>query len=250
MPEAKSEQPAPAPAAPPAAEPPVNHAQEGARFASSAPAVPEGMPERFLRDGKPDYEALTKSYVELDRAFKTKTDDLKEQVKADLFKDRPESADKYALPEDAGITEESGLLAWWREQAHSMGLGQKGFEEGIKGYMEAVQNSVDLDAEKAKLGDNAEARIEAVATWAQKNFTDGEFEVIQRIATSAEGISVLEKLMGANRIDVDVGTDMVQPSVTVEDVRKMQQDPRYWDAARRDPAYVKQIEEAYAKLYG
>lgn len=226
---------------------PARYGQEGARFRQSEPEIPDGLPERFLKDGKPDWTNLTKSYVELDRAFKTKTEDLKEQLKADLFKDRPESADKYELPD--GLDADAPILGWWREQAHSMGLSQDQFKEGINKFVEYVGGSFDTEAEIAKLGDNGKARIDAVTAWAQKTFTDPEeFRVLELIGTSATGIKVLEKLMGGSQLNVSDNNDVPAKELTESDLRRMQGDPRYWDPTKRDPAFVKQIEEGWRKL--
>lgn len=226
---------------------PARFGQESARFRQSEPEIPDGLPERFLKDGKPDWSNLTKSYVELDRAFKTKTEDLKEQLKGELFKDRPESADKYEVP--AGLDADAPILGWWKEQAHTMGLSQDQFQEGVNKFVEYVGGSVDIEAEVAKLGDNGKARIDAVTAWAQKNFTDPEeFRVLELIGTSAKGIIVLEKLMGGAELNVSDNNDVPAKSLTEADLRKMQGDPRYWDPTRRDPSFVKQIEEGWRNL--
>lgn len=239
----------------------VRWGNESKRFEQSSETnessgeVPEGLPERFLKDGKPDYANLTKSYVELDKAFKTKTDELREQVKSEMFKDRPEDPSKYELPdigENAPIDAESPLVEWWREQSHNMGLNNEGFQEGITKFIERVNALHDPEAEKAKLGENADERINAVSAWASKNFTDeGEVRAINMLLSTADGIKLAEKLAGmAGELQGDNTGDDTRDELTVEKLREMQNDPRYHDPRHRDPAFVKQVDDGYAKLYG
>lgn len=231
-----------------------SYGNELKRFEEPAVSVeiPEGLPERFLKDGKPDYTNLTKSYVELDRAFKTKTEELREQVKAEMFKDRPEKPEAYAVPDQfkGTIPDDSPVLEWWREQAHNAGMSQEAFNDGITKYIERAQALFDPEKEKAKLGDNADARIDAVRTWTEKNFDDSEREVLSQTMSSAAGIKLLEKMMRGNSSVTDVENAPPPPSITLEKLRSMQNDPRYFDPSRRDPDWVKQVDEGFQKLYG
>ena len=107
----------------------------------------------------------------------------------------------------------------------------------------------DLDAEVQKLGDNANARIEAVALWAQKN-VPGDFQnEIMRLGETAEGVQLLEHFMSAIS-DESVGSEgAAVTGLSQDDLNTMMRDPRYWDNRQRDPAFVKQVDEGFAKLY-
>ena len=37
--------------------------------------------------------------------------------------------------------------------------------------------------------------------------------------------------------------------LTLDDVRTMMKDPRYFDQKERDPAYVKRVDDAFNRLY-
>lgn len=228
---------------------PTRYGQESTRFRTSEQPggeIPEGLPERFLKDGKPDFANLTKSYVELDRQFKTKTEDLKEQLKAEMFKDRPAEAKDYKIPD--GLDGEAPILGWWAEQAHTMGLSQKQYDEGIAKFIEHVGGSIDPSQEIAKLGENGQARVDAVDAWVTKTFTEpDELKAILLLGSTASGVKVLERLMGAKVPTMD-DDSVVEAGLTADDLRKMQGDPRYWDATKRDPAFVKKIEEGWQKL--
>lgn len=229
---------------------PQRYGQESTRFRSSEQSggeIPEGLPDRFLKDGKPDWSNLTKSYVELDRAFKSKTEDLKEQLKAEMFKDRPEKADDYKIPE--GLDGEAPLLGWWRDQAHTMGLSQKQFDEGIARFVEHVGAEMDPAKEIAKLGENGQARVDAVDAWVNATFTEpDELKAVLLMGSTAAGVKVLEKLMNGGKTLVMDDDPVPNAALTADELRKMQGDPRYWDSNKRDPAFVKKIEEGWQKL--
>jgi hypothetical protein len=238
---------APAPSAPDAG---GKTAQENVRFETSG--IP-GLPEKFLRDGKPDIEALVTSYVNLEKTLGTKPDELKTQWEAERLAKRPEAADKYELPKnDAFDPDELAahpLTAWWRKQAFERGLTNEEFQAGIAEYAESAQPSIDFEGEMKKLGDNANQRVTAVAAWISK-FKDkpGAYDRLEALTADAEGVELLEQIMGT-AVSTAGGAPAPAPAITAESVRSMQNDPRYWDAGRRDPAFVKQVEDAYARLY-
>src|SRR5262245_18175215 len=86
----------PPPSPPPSDQPPGKPADESQRFAKP-------IPDKFMKDGKPDLEAFTKSYNELEGAVRKKSEDFKKEWEAERLKARPESADKYELPKPDGI---------------------------------------------------------------------------------------------------------------------------------------------------
>jgi hypothetical protein len=206
-----------------------------------------------LRDGKPDIEALATSYVNLEKMIGAKPDELKSQWEAERLAKRPEAPEKYELPAndvfDPDELAAHPLTAWWRKQAFERGLTNEEFQAGINEYAESAIPSIDFEGEMKKLGDNAVQRVNAVAAWISK-FKDkpAAYARLEAITADAEGVELLEQLMGQT-VSAAGGAPAPAPQITPESVRAMQADPRYWDAGRRDPAFVKQVEEAYAKLY-
>ena len=68
----------------------------------------------------------------------------------------------------------------------------------------------DLDAERARLGENADARIESVQLWANKFFDESQMGALERLGQTAEGIEVLEKVMDALKgSGIDAGAESV-----------------------------------------
>ena len=222
---------------------------------SKEPSPEVKIPDKFVKDGKPDLGAFVTSYTELETNFRKKNDDLRKEVEAGLFKERPEAADKYAVPEIEGIDKEElaahPMLGWWREQAFTGGLSQKKFDEGIAKYIE-VMSPKDIPEETLKqaLGDNFKQRIAAVEAWAQKTAkSPGELAALQAGAVSPDGIKLYERLMGVAGNMEGENPPPQQETLTIEMLRSMQQDPKYFDPAQRDPAFIKKVEDGYAKLY-
>ena len=263
---APAEAAAPAPAATPApAESPAPPSDFGGNRAASeskrletpaAPAErPDYVPEKFWKDGKLDAEAALKSYGELETKLRTKTEDLLTQIKSEARAGVPETPDKYEVklenpPIPADQLEKHPAFEWWRSTAHAMGVPQEKFNEGVGQLMGILTQGPDLEAETKKLGENADTRIAAVSTWARSTFTSPEeFAAVQLLGTSAAGIKVLERLMGSSAPSTSQDLAPAAPVMTPAKLRSMQADPRYWDQARRDNDWVKQVDEGFAQLY-
>lgn len=250
-------QAAAAPADTPPPSDPANQpsADESKRFAPTPGQRPEHVPEKFWKDGKLDDAGLVKSYTELETRFMSKTEELKKEVQAELLKARPEAPDKYELKAPEGVDPAAlaghGLTDWWRKTAFEKGMSNDEFNQGIAKYVEAVLGErPDPVEETKKLGENAQVRLGAVSTWAQKTFTDpDEFKAVQQIATTAAGVRALERVMGRQSSEAPGDAPPAAPTITEADLKKKQADPRYWDPARRDPAFIKEVEEGWAKLY-
>lgn len=235
-------------------------ADESRRFMSQTEQPPEGFPEKFLRDGKPDFGELIKSYNELGGHLQQKEEDIRTRIEEERLKNRPESPDQYTPPKLEGVDEqgmaeitESPAYKWWQQEAHKNGLDQETFEAGIAEYVKQIQPPpVDLEAVKKELGDNANARIDAVINWMDTTFKD-QPELAQKLdsmLTDATSIKLVEFMMRGGKPLTSADTlQQSEPEITEEKLREMQKDPRYWDASRRDMAFVKKVEDGYAKLF-
>ena len=203
---------------------------------------------------------LANAYKELEKKLGSKEEDLREKLLEELqteaFKDRPASAGEYQLPEtvDPETAVNSELLQWWSNHAFENGYSQEEFQKGIDMYVEAVsanmEPEIDMQAEASKLGDNANQRIEAASMFANKFFPEAAIPAIERMCETHEGIVALEHIMEAMK-DGSFATDTA-PSTRLDEqaLREMMQDERYHSPIRRDPHFVKQVEEGFRKLYG
>ena len=210
---------------------------------------PEWLPEKFNSP-----EDLAKSYNELSQKLGSKDEDIRnqliEEIQAEAFADRPETAGDYQLPDIINQEEavDNDLLRWWSEHSFNNGFSQEEFEEGIKIYADSVLGSQpSYDEEVAKLGDNAEARIDAASLWANKFFSFFALPAIEKMCESHEGIIALETMM-ANMKDGSFAGDTASASELNEaDLRKMMDDPKYWKD--RDPHLHKQVAEGFKRIY-
>jgi len=216
----------------------------------SQPERPEWLPEKYSSG-----EDLAKAYKELESKLGGKEEDIRskllEEIQTEAFSDRPESAGDYQLPDivDDDLAVDNELLQWWSEHSFENGYGQEEFQKGIEMYAQAINGSQpDLEAESAKLGDNANDRIQAASMFANKFFPQESLPAIERMCESHEGILALEAIMEATKDgSFSEGT---QPTgqTTQDELDQMMNDPRYWD--KNDTAYVKQVEEGFKRLYG
>jgi hypothetical protein len=210
-----------------------------------ADSRPEWLPEKFKTP-----EDLVSSYSSLESKLGKGQEELREsimgEIEADAFSNRPETAGDYTLPEGADEFATDPNVEWWSNFAWENGFSQEEFNEGLSRMMPPQP---DLDAEIQKLGDNAEARIEAVGLWSQKTFPDEFGDQIMRIGESAEGIAFLEHVM-REMSGSSLSGEVTSPTVMDrKELESMMNDPRYWDSTRRDPTFVKQVDEGFAKLY-
>ena len=210
---------------------------------------PEWLPEKFKTP-----EDLAKSYNELQSKLGKNEEELRarfiEELNQEAYADRPESVGDYQLPdfldEDAV---DNDLLKWWAEHSFENGFGQDEFSAGLEKVYEAVQlNMPDTEAEYAKLGDTADQRIEAAALFAQNFFPSEHMESIERLTETAGGLEALEFIMEqVKSTPINTQSSPVD-QITEDSLRAMMQDERYWNPARRDMGYVRQVDEGLQKV--
>ena len=220
---------------------------------------PEYYPEKFWDpdQNEPNVEALAQGYNELERFVGKKTDDIREEVirqqMEELNENRPEAPDKYlaTFAEDSPFKEledqlsyDDPVLKMWADVSHKAGLNNEEFSEGIHNYLEAMSTGPDVAEEIGRLGENGNARVEAVDMWVRKNLNDDMYEALSSQIRTAEAFQALETLMsnGKPAQTNAYNAESVTAKPEKHDIRAAMDDPKYWDPARRDPAYVKQVE--------
>ena len=151
---------------------------------------------------------------------------------------------------DDEMATDNPLLQWWANTAFENGYSQDEFAEGIEMYVNAVNADVpDYDAEIEKLGDNASARTEAASLFANQFFPEEMLGAVERMCETAEGIMVLEHVMDAMREGGPSNGAVEVSRETEADLRQMMLDPRYHDPARRDPTFVKQVDDGFKRMF-
>jgi hypothetical protein len=213
------------------------------------PERPEWLPEKYKTP-----EDLAKAYKELESKIGSKEEDIRakilEEINAEAFEGRPETAGDYQLPEtiDESAAVDNELLKWWSEHSYENGYTQEEFEQGIEMYAKAIAGTQpDMEAEAAKLGDNAHARIESASAFANKFFPKEALPAIERMCETHEGILALEAIQEAMK-DGSFANDTQPAGQTTEaELREMMNDPRYWKD--RDPHFIKQVTEGFQQIF-
>jgi len=215
----------------------------------SQPQRPEWLPEKYNTG-----EDLAKAYKELESKLGTKEEDIRskiiEEIQTEAFSERPESAGDYQLPDivNEEMAVDNELLKWWADHSYENGFSQEEFNKGIEMYAQAIGGQEpDLDAEAAKLGDNANDRIQAASMFANKFFPEQAIPAVERMCESHEGILALEAVMEAMKDGSFTAETQPSAGQSEADLREMMNDPRYYKD--RDPHFVKQVTEGFQALY-
>ena len=214
------------------------------------PTRPTWLNEKFETG-----EDLQKSYDELASKLGKNREDVKSEVLQELeteaFSNRPATAGDYQIPEilDEGEAATNPLLKWWADYSWNNGLSQDEFNEGITKWAEhngAYQP--DLEQVKKDLGDNANSRVEAANLFVQKFFPDELKDAVAELGTSAEGIKALELIQRSLQQTAPNAQAQSPSKLTREDLMAKMRDPRYYDPARRDQAYVQEITDGFKRI--
>ena len=231
--------------------------------------------EQTEESSKPDYvqdkfwnkdtneiniEELSSSYNSLEKKLGARTEDLSKQIREDISNEVKASTPeeyKIALPElpenvDISVDKEMPLLQWWSETAKAKGLSQDEFNKGIEAFVNNEISSLpNQDNERELLGENATQRIEAADLWSKKNLSPDAYSSISEFASTAQGVKALEEIMSLNK-DAPMPTTetAIEAAPSLDDLRSMMKDPRYWKDGERDPAYIAKIGSLYEKYYG
>ena len=212
---------------------------------------PAWLPEKFK-----SAEDMAESYSQLEGKISQKEEDIRsnimKELEADAYKDRPPTKGEYILPEgiDEELAKSNELLEWWADQAFENGYSQDEFAEGIEMYRKVANiGMTDPQSEMKQLGDNATERVQAVEMWSNKFFSPEQHAEIANLCATAEGVKAMETVMNALKGSSVLPNTEVAPNLSEENLRSMMADERYWNVAKRDPAYVAQVDDGFKKLY-
>ena len=211
---------------------------------------PEWLPEKFKTP-----EDLVSSYSHLESKLGKSDEELRAALREELHQeqwaDRPATVGDYTIPdsldEEAAVGDD--LLNWWAQFSYDHGFGQDKFEAGIEKYVNALNGGISLEEEHEKLGENADARIEAVKLWANQFFDDTQYEAVERLGETAQGIEALEKIMAAINVTPVAGNIEASSQLSEDELRSMMMDERYWKQGARDPSFVRRVEDGFSKIY-
>mgnify|MGYP003125158224 CR=1 FL=1 len=212
---------------------------------------PEWLPEKFS-----DPADLGKAYKSLESKLGEKEDEVRERLMGELSEQAsegvPPSVGEYELPDYLNEEEaiESDTLKSWADHCFENGYTHDEFKKGIDMYMSALPEEVDMEAESSRLGDDSESRIEAASLFANQFFPEEAIPAIERMCESADGIIAIETVMNAIKDPAVTDQGSIASNFNEVELQEMQKDERYWNPAKRDNNFVKQVNEGYKKIYG
>jgi hypothetical protein len=217
------------------------------------------MSGALYKDGKPNYEMLPEKFWKdgaprVDEALKARSE-LEKQFKRGDHK-TPENYDVSFLAAK-GVTEDDPLVGSFKSWAKENGVSQAAFQKLAENYIELQmqqqsQVKINVEAEKQKLGPNADQVISEMVAWGQGMVKRGiwsqdDFDEFKIMGGTARGLNALMKVRefygDMRRIPTDVASTADRPSK--DELQTMIADPRY----KSDPAFRRKVEKAFEEMY-
>ena len=222
---------------------------------------PEHISDKFWDAGSKsvNVEALSTSYNTLEKKLGKRTEDLSKQIRQDIDNQKMKNVPKEYeikmpddLPEDVeiDIDKEQPLMKWWSEKSKEMGFSQDQFNEGISQFINNEVGSLpNIEQEMIDLGDNAKERVESADLWAKKHLSENAYNTISNLASTSQGIKTLEEIMSLNKKSVMPSTPTaIEGKPTLDDLRSMMKDPRYWKDGDKDNAYIQRVTKLFEQV--
>ena len=195
----------------------------------------------------------------MEKKLGKRTEDLTKQIRQDMDNQKLKNVPKEYeiklpddLPEDVqiDIDKEQPLMKWWSEKAKEMGFSQDQFNEGISQFVNNEVNSLpNIEQEMLDLGDNAKERVESADLWAKKHLSEDAYNTISSLASTSNGIKTLEEIMSLNKKSVMPSTPTaIEGKPTLDDLRSMMKDPRYWKDGEKDNGYIQRVTKLFEAI--
>ena len=106
---------------------------------------------------------------------------------------------------------------------------------------------MEAQAEIKALGPNAQSRLASIRDWGKANLDDAQFQAMRVLASTAEGVGVLEAIISKTReAKIPTGNEVVKTGPSEQELQEMVADPRYASSA----AYRKEVERKFEEFYG
>lgn len=234
--------------------------QEQQQQSQQTPQRPEGVPEKFWKDGKVDTDALLKSYTELEKKHSAPPQQKpgeQQQEKSDGDKSKENSSQQQQQeqkPEDA-------FKPFFDEFAQKGELSPESYEKlqkefklpkaTIDAYVEGVRAKQEAMTAKVFESVGGKDNYEAMSQWAGENLSPEEINAYNEATASGDMAKINLAVSGlyqkftssegrpGSRIRGNGGNSNVTPFRSSQEVVVAMQDARY----ANDPAYRKEVED-------
>jgi len=213
---------------------------------------PEWLQNKYVTEGKTEVESIAeqaKAYNELSSKFGS-------------FTGSPENYEVALSEELTGLgvefDKDDPMLEAAMKFAKDSNMSQEGFNGMVELYaMQEIAEqkaTEDFKAEQLKsLGPNADSRLENINQWASKNLDAEAMEGLRSIATSAEHVKTIERIISMTRnASVDVSEVSSNTGASAEDVNAMQfeKDQNGNRRINTDPEFKKRYQKLRNDVYG
>lgn len=243
---------------------PTLEEEAAALEAESTPETTPAIPEKFIRDGKPDIEALAKAYAELEKKQSGKKDDTNTEEEAPAEEDDGAKPDTPAEGDEAAARNEAAKAgldydALSKEYAESGKLADSSYEtleragiprHLVDGYIrgqEAILTETKNSVFKEVGGEEV---YDSMTTWAADNLKAEEIAAydkavnsgdMNQITLAVKGLKARYAAAEGMEPTVSIGGSATSDAPTFKSwaqVTKAMSDPRYG----KDPAYMAEVE--------
>jgi hypothetical protein len=217
-------------------------------YADGVPGQGE-KPEYFKDDKYKTMADQAKGYKELESKFGS-------------FIGAPEEYEAPKLSDnikELGITidPEDPVLEKAKSFAKENNMNQEGFNTLVNLYAETMlieeKALEELKQQELKaLGQSGEIRLQNLNAWASTNLDTELFESFQGLATSADAVKTLERLVSMTRAAPVNPTEATgTPGITPEEVKELQfANDEHGNRKMRNPEYAKMVQQKLNQLHG
>lgn len=214
---------------------------------------PDWLLDKYATEGKSIDEATAeqaKAYNELSSKFGAFTGAPEEYAEITLSDEIKELGIE--------ISNDDPMLQAAKDFAKESNMSQEGLNGLVNLYaMQQVAEQkaeAEFKAEQLKaLGPNANSRIENIQQWANKNLDPETVQGLEQMATSAESVKAIERLISMTRgAPVDPGEANNNSGASAEDVSKMQfeKDEHGNRRINTDPEFRARYKKLRNEVYG
>lgn len=203
-------------------------------------AADDGERPEWLKEKYKSVEDQAKAYTEIEK-------------KLGGFTGSPEGEYEMTLPEGIGgeFDMEDPRVEWFQAAAKESNMSQETFSEMLHGFvkMEVEANNPEeaKNIEIQALGKNANARLKDLGDWGKGNLTPDQYEGFKSLATSAQGVQVLEALIAkSSEGKMPTSNTVRSPGPTKGALDEMIKDPKYSTSAE----FRREVAEKFKDFYG
>ena len=231
---------------------------------AAGPDRPETVPEKFwdAERGGVRVDAALTAYRELEGAYSRKREALAAELAAERRKGVPEKPEGYEFKVEPGTLPEGfeailppdddPMLSTARSVLHELGASPEQFSKLSQAFLAwQMGTQPDVAAERAKMGESAEARIGAVDAWLARTVDETGYKALPEAVVTADGLAALEKLMRAAQAGIGAGNPGAgdgSPSETREEVMVLMGSPDYYHQTKG--AAIRERVSAWIKANG